>query len=107
MATGDLPQFGARRAFPVWNYYLVTADETPAGLASPCLVSSIYCITAGTIDGVYDSAVAAVGPNLAPAVALTTRQRIDFAGGAGVRFAAGVYVAITGGTYLVLAAPGS
>jgi hypothetical protein len=107
MATGDLTQFGARRAFPVWNYYLVDADETPDGLNGSCVVSCIYCITAGTIDGVYDAAGAAVGTNLAPAVALTARQRIDFANGTGTKFMAGVYVAITGGTYLVLAAPGA
>lgn len=107
MATGDITQFGARRAFPVWNYYLVDGDETPDGLNGSCIVSAIYCITAGTIDGVYDAAGAAVGTNLAPAVALTARQRIDFADGTGVKFGAGVFVAITGGTYLVLAAPGA
>lgn len=107
MAVGDLAQFGARRAFPVWAYYLVDGDETPVGLNGPCIVSCIYCITAGTIDGVYDASGAATGTNLAPSVALTARQRIDFANGQGVKFTAGVYVAITGGTYLVLAAPSS
>lgn len=106
MATGDITQFGARRAFPVWNYYLVDGDETPDGLNGPCIVSAIYCITAGTIDGVYDASSVAVGTNLAPAVALTARQRIDFAEGTGVRFSSGVYVTITGGTFLVLAASG-
>ncbi len=107
MANGDLTQFGARRAFPVWQKFLVDADETPDGLNGPCIVSCIYCITAGTIDGVYDATGMATGTNLAPSVALTARQRIDFADGTGVKFTGGVYVTITGGTYLVIAAPSS
>lgn len=103
---GELAQFNALRSFPVWNKYEVSADGTPAGLGGACVVYGIYCITAGTIAGMYDYGGSASGPNYAVAIALTARQKIEFAGGRGVLFAAGVYLDITGGTYLVLAAPG-
>lgn len=106
MTTGNLTAFGARRALPVWNKYEVSADGTPIGLSGPCVVGSIYCITAGTLTGVYNSSGGAVGTNLVPAAVLTARQRVDFGDGLGALFTGGIYLDITGGTYLVLAVPG-
>lgn len=108
MATGDLAQFGAKRAFQVWQKYVVSADGTPIGLQAPCVVRSVVCLTDGTIAGIYNSSGAALGTNYtATAIALTANQRIDLNGGRGLRFVGGLYLDITGGTYLVLAAQGA
>jgi hypothetical protein len=105
MATGDLTQFGGKRVLPIWNYYVVSADGTPAGLEGACVVGSIVCLTAGTIAGAYSSHGAAYGTNRATGVALTPGGRINFANGYGSVFANGLYLDITGGTYVVVAIP--
>lgn len=104
MSTPYSTQFGVLRGAPIWNKYYVTADGTPTGLNASCVFGGVLCVVAGTIAGIYDGAGAAIGQNLtATAIALTQGQRIDF--GEGIQMYSGVYLDITGGTYLILAMP--
>jgi hypothetical protein len=84
-----------------WAKFAVTADGTPDGLNSPCRLRGIYCLTNGTIAAVHDGAGSAIGTNLLPALAMTANTKHRFGRRGGRTMSSGVFIDITGGTYLV------
>jgi hypothetical protein len=102
-----IPEFDARRAFPLQDYFPLPASGTPVGLGFACLLYSVLCVTPGTVTGVYDNpdgVADSASINLVPTpVAMTAGQSLVFAAGEGIRMPSGIYVAVTGGTYMILA----
>lgn len=87
-----------------WNKYEVSGDGSPSGLAAPCTLRSILCLTNGTVQ-VGDGA-GVIGTSIYPATALTANGKVRFGKRGGRKQSSGVFVDITGGTYLVMARPG-
>lgn len=84
-----------------WSKFAVTADGTPDGLHGACRLRGLYCLTAGTIAAVHDGAGSAIGTNLLPALAMTANTKHRFGRRGGRSMSSGVFIDITGGTYLV------
>jgi len=81
--------------------YSLTGDGVPTGWIGPGRVTSIRCLTNGTIAGLYDNTSAA-GTNLMVGQAMTANQVFSLASaGEAVYFDIGPFFDITGGTYIV------
>lgn len=85
----------------------LTADGLPVGWTGPGLITSIRCLTNGTIAGLYDAA-SAVGTNLMPAFAMTANNVYPLSGaGEAVFFDISPFFDITLGTYEVFGINGA
>lgn len=95
---GEFTQLNRTGAGSIAKYAVVTADATIT--AGPAILYGIYCVSAGTMAGVYDN-TAASGPLLIGSSALTAGQTVTF-DGIGVLCNTGIYADWTSGSFLLL-----
>jgi hypothetical protein len=101
LLTGELQQFNRLAGGSIVQYTVVTADTAVS--AGPAIFYGISVLTAGTSVTVYDNASAASGTKLVDALssAIVGTTKFPAGEGVGILMENGIYVDITGGTYIV------
>ena len=105
LLAGELQQFNRQAGGPIVQKAYVSADGI--AVTGACIFYGIKVLTTGTSVDVHDALSAVAGTEVIDGEATTTLGAVLTAGGAGigVLMDTGIYVNLTGGTYLVLYVP--